>query len=212
MSALSQQSEEFRAGAALIFAKSGNLAIFAADRSIPNVMLVTKIRFSELKCRLSLFSPMTRPTCFAVFLGTSAMTNTGKFGGRWISALPLVVVFAIGSTAASAQTRIGTANSVKPEATGSIAGTLSAGSGVHQSENIHTGSSGQADLRFLDNSNLTVGPGSNVRLDKFVYDPDKGTRGVAIEASRGAFRFVTASQGKGSVSIKTPSGTLGIRG
>jgi hypothetical protein len=139
-------------------------------------------------------------------------TNTRKFGRRWISALPLVVAFAISSTAASAQTRIGTANSVKPEATGSIAGTLSAGSGVHQSENIHTGSSGQADLRFLDNSNLTVGPGSNVRLDKFVYDPNKGTRGVAIEASRGAFRFVTASQGKGSVSIKTPSGTLGIRG
>ena len=120
--------------------------------------------------------------------------------------------FALQSTAAIAQTRIGTANSVKPEATGSIAGTLSAGSGVHQSENVHTGSAGQADLRFLDNSNLTVGPGSNVRLDKFVDDPNKGTGDVAIEASRGAFRFVTGSQGKGSVRIKTPSGTLGVRG
>jgi hypothetical protein len=139
-------------------------------------------------------------------------TNTRKFGRPWISAVPLVVLFTIGSTAAGAETRIGTANSVKPEATGSIAGTLSAGSGVHQSENIHTGSSGQADLRFLDNSNLTVGPGSNVRLDKFVYDSNKGTRGVAIEASRGAFRFVSGSQGKASVSIKTPAGTLGIRG
>jgi hypothetical protein len=119
---------------------------------------------------------------------------------------------ALQSTAAIAQTRIGTANSVKPEATGSIAGTLSAGSGVHQSENVHTGSAGQADLRFLDNSNLTVGPGSNVRLDKFVYDPNKGTGDVAIEASRGAFRFVTGSQGKGTVRIKTPSGTLGVRG
>jgi hypothetical protein len=124
----------------------------------------------------------------------------------------LVLLFALQSSASIAQTRIGTANSVKPEATGSIAGTLSAGSGVHASENIHTGTSGQADLRFLDNSNLTVGPRSNVRLDKFVYDPNKGTGGVAIEASRGAFRFVTGSQGKGSVSIKTPSGTLGIRG
>jgi trimeric autotransporter adhesin len=127
-------------------------------------------------------------------------------------AVALAVLFALQSTASIAQTRIGTTNSVKPEATGSIAGTLSAGSGVHASENIHTGGSGQADLRFLDNSNLTVGPGSNVRLDKFVYDPNKGTGGVAIEASRGAFRFVTGSQGKGSVSIKTPSGTLGIRG
>jgi len=64
----------------------------------------------------------------------------------------------------------------------------------------------------LDSRNLTVGPGSNVRLDKFVYDSNKGTGSVAVEASRGAFRFVTGSQNKGSYSVKTPSGTLGIRG
>jgi len=129
-----------------------------------------------------------------------------------VPAAALATLFILQSTGSNAQTRIGTANSVKPEATGSIAGTLSAGSGVHASENVRTGSSGQADLRFLDNSNLTVGPGSSVRLDKFVYDPNKGTGGVAVEASRGAFRFVTGSQNKGSYSIKTPSGTLGIRG
>jgi len=105
-----------------------------------------------------------------------------------------------------------TAQSVKPEASGSIAGTLSAGSGVHASETVHTGSSGQADLRFLDSSNLTVGPGSSVRLDKVVYDPNKGSGSVAVEASRGAFRFVVASQNKGEFKVKTPSGTLGIRG
>ena len=127
-------------------------------------------------------------------------------------ALALAVVFALQSTASNAQTRIGTANSVKPEASGSIAGTLAAGSGVHASETVRTGSSGQAGLRFIDNSNLTVGPGSQVKLDKFVYDPNKGTGGVAIEASRGAFRYVTGSQNQGSVKIKTPSGTLGIRG
>jgi hypothetical protein len=131
---------------------------------------------------------------------------------NFIPAVGLVLLFALQSTASIAQTRIGTANSVKPEATGSIAGTLSAGSGVHASENINTGSSGQADLRFLDNSNLTVGPGSNVRLDKFVYDPNKGTGGVAIEASRGAFRFVTGPQNKGTYRVKTPFGTLGFRG
>ena len=122
------------------------------------------------------------------------------------------LLLAVTSAAANAQTRIGTARSVKPEASGSIAGTLSAGSGVHASESIRTGSSGQADLRFLDSSNLTVGPGSNVRLDKFVYDPNKGSGSVAVEASRGAFRLVTGAQNRGEVSVKTPSGTLGIRG
>ena len=122
------------------------------------------------------------------------------------------LLLAATSTVANAQARIGTASSVKPEASGSIAGTLSAGSGVHASETVRTGSSGQAGLRFVDNSNLTVGPGSQVKLDKFVYDPNKGTGGVAIEASRGAFRFATGSQSQASVKVKTPSGTLGIRG
>jgi len=139
-------------------------------------------------------------------------TITRTFGGLRISALPLVLFFAVASTVANAETRIGTAQSVKPEASGSIAGTLSAGSGVHASETVRTGSSGQAGLRFVDNSNLTVGPGSQVKLDKFVYDPNKGTGGVAIEASRGAFRFATGSQNQASVKVKTPSGTLGIRG
>ena len=139
-------------------------------------------------------------------------TITRTFGGLRISALPLVLFFAVASTVANAETRIGTAQSVKPEASGSIAGTLSAGSGVHASETVRTGSSGQAGLRFVDNSNLTVGPGSQVKLDKFVYDPNKGTGGVAIEASRGAFRFATGSQNQASAKVKTPSGTLGIRG
>jgi hypothetical protein len=136
-------------------------------------------------------------------------TNRGKISRHFISALPLVVLFGLGSTVANAQT-VGTAQSVKPDASGSISGTLSAGSGVHANETIKTGSSGQAGLQFNDKSNLSVGPSSQVRLDKFVYDPNKGTSGVAIEATRGAFRF--ASQGKGEVRIKTPSGTLGIRG
>ena len=66
-------------------------------------------------------------------------------------------------------------------------------------------------MRFLDESNLTVGPSSQVRLDKFVYDPNKGAGAVVIEGARGAFRFSTGGQNKGDVKIKTPSGTLGIR-
>ena len=127
-------------------------------------------------------------------------------------ALALAVVFTLQSSPSNAQTRIGSAHSVKPDATGSVAGTLSAGSGVHANETVRTGGSGQAGLRFIDESNLTVGPSSQVRLDKFVYDPNKGTGAVVIEGARGAFQFSTGAQNKGDIKIKTPSGTLGIRG
>jgi hypothetical protein len=139
------------------------------------------------------------------------MINKRAF--RWfsISALPLVVFFAIGSAVANAET-IGSATSVQPEASGSMGGTLSVGSGVQANETVKTGSSGKAGLQFHDQSNLTVGPSSSVRLDKFVYDPNKGTRSMAIEATRGAFRFSSGGQNGGEIKIKTPSGTLGIRG
>ena len=138
-------------------------------------------------------------------------TITTTFGRLWIPAL-LVVLFAVTSTVANAQARIGTAQSVKPDASGSVAGTLSAGSGVHANETLKTGSSGQAGLQFNDESNLSVGSSSQVRLDKFVYDPNKGTGSTAIEATRGTFRFSTGAQNKGEVKIKTPYGVIGARG
>jgi trimeric autotransporter adhesin len=127
-------------------------------------------------------------------------------------ALALAVLFALQSTASKAQTRIGSAQSVQPEASGSVGGTLAAGSGVHANETIKTGSAGQAGLQFNDQSNLSVGHSSQVRLDKFVYDPNKGTGTTVIEATRGTFRFTTGAQNKGEVKIKTPYGTLGTRG
>jgi hypothetical protein len=131
---------------------------------------------------------------------------------KWTAALALVVLFALPSTTANAQGIIGNANSVKTQAEGSIAGPLSAGSDVRASETVRTGSSGQANLRFIDHTNLSVGPSSTVRLDKFVYDPKKGSGSVAIDAMKGAFRFGTGSQNKGDYKVKTPHGTIGMRG
>ncbi|MFZ1189196.1 MAG: FecR domain-containing protein [Pseudolabrys sp.] len=129
----------------------------------------------------------------------------------WIYVLPLTVLFALLATTSQAQEAIGKAASVRPQAEGSHAGPLSGGSNVYSKETVRTGDSGQADLQFHDRSNLTVGPKSSVRLDKFVYDPNKSGGAVAIQATRGTFRFVTGSQG-GSYQIKSPYGTLGIRG
>jgi hypothetical protein len=123
--------------------------------------------------------------------------------------LVTAVVVACFSLPAHAQQRIGSATSVKPEARGSVAGQLSANSGVHANETVNTGSSGQADLQFLDNTKLSVGPTSTVRLDKFVYDPNKGTGAVTVNATRGAYRFVTGVQDSKSYQIKTPYATLG---
>ena len=134
------------------------------------------------------------------------------YNNKWTAVFVLAVLLALPATASNAQTKIGKATSVKPHAEGSIAGALSPQSDVHANETVRTGTSGVADLRFIDQSNLSVGPTSVVRLDRFVYDPNKSSGSVVIDATRGSFRFVAGSQDKRAYKVKTPYGTLGIRG
>ena len=134
------------------------------------------------------------------------------YNNKWTAVFVLAVLLALPATASNAQTKIGKATSVKPQAEGSIAGTLAPQSDVHASETVRTGDAGVADLRFIDQTNLSVGPKSSVRLDRFVYDPNKGSGSVVIDATRGSFRFVAGSQDKRAYKVKTPYGTFGIRG
>jgi hypothetical protein len=131
----------------------------------------------------------------------------------WISALFLAVPFLLHATASNAQS-IGNATSVRPQAEGNHGGrrTLSGGSDVYSRETVRTGDSGTANLRFKDSTSLGVGPKSSVLLDKFVYDPNRSAASVTLRAARGSFRFVTGSQRGGAYQIKTPYGTLGVRG
>jgi hypothetical protein len=144
-------------------------------------------------------------------LGSHNPTSNVGQHCKWALGLLVLGLFALQSTASHSQEAIGSATSVKPQAEANTR-TLSGGTTVYSKELIHTGDAGVADLRFHDNSNLSVGPKSSVRLDKFVYDPNKSAGSVAVEATRGSFRFVTGSQSKGSFQVKTPYGTLGIRG
>ena len=148
-------------------------------------------------------------------LSTLIIGAWNMYGRNWTPALLLAVVFALQAAVTNAQEAIGKATSVRPQAEGIHSGgtrTLSGGADVYSKETVRTGDTGQADLRFLDSSNLNVGPKSTVRLDKFVYDPNKSAGAVAVQATRGSFRFVTGSQSGGSYQIKTPYGTLGVRG
>jgi FecR protein len=131
---------------------------------------------------------------------------------KWTFALLVMVLLAIQSAASWAETRIGVAASTKPNADGVVGASsqsLSAGSEVFANETVRTGNLGQADLVFLDQTNLTVGPTSEVLLDKFVYDQPGSKGNVVFQATRGAFRFVTGTQDHRAYAINTPYGSLG---
>ena len=118
----------------------------------------------------------------------------------------------------AAQERVGVDSAVNPQATGSPPGgaarSLVIGQEVLFNERLATGSAGQAQVLFLDESALTIGPNSDVVVDQYVYDPKAAAGKLALNASRGVLRFVGGklSKADNAVTLSTPSGTLGIRG
>ena len=91
---------------------------------------------------------------------------------------------------------------------GTVFQMLAPGSELHASQTVRTGDAGKADLGFVDRTNLTVGPTSEVVLDKFVYDPVGNKGKVVLQATRGAFRFVTGTKITAPTSSIRPMGRL----
>ena len=49
---------------------------------------------------------------------------------------------------------------------------------------LNTDAQGRTNLRFLDQSTLDIGPGSDVKIDRFVYNPNRTTAGASISLVR----------------------------
>ncbi len=91
--------------------------------------------------------------------------------------------------------------------------TLKVGIDVFANERIQTTANDRAHLLFLDGSSLTVGPNSDLLIDKFVFDPDTGKGELAVSATKGIFRLVGGKITKSNeATIKVGTSTIGIRG
>jgi hypothetical protein len=120
-----------------------------------------------------------------------------------------------GVSTASAEPKIGSAVTTKNQVDGvTERGThrISQGTEVYLNELVRTGTAGMAQLLFADHTNLSVAPITEIRLDKFVYDPNAKSGNVVLVAVEGAFRFITGRLPSHNYSIATPFATLGIRG
>jgi len=130
----------------------------------------------------------------------------------------LVLLPAAAPGVAGAQERVGVASAVNPNATGEppdqAARTLVLGNEIVFNETIRTQTDGQTQIVFLDRSSLSVGPASEVVIDKFVYDRGAGTGQLVASVGKGLFRYVggVLSKNPDAVTIRTPTATIGVRG
>jgi len=81
-----------------------------------------------------------------------------------------------------------------------------------QNEMIVTQENSASRMIFKDDSQLSIGPIAQVKLDTFVYNPNPTASGVAISFVKGAFRFTSGHFGKENYSIQTPAATIALRG
>jgi FecR protein len=132
-------------------------------------------------------------------------------------AVPCSCVFAatvFGHDPVLAET-VGTAISIKTKVAAEQTGAqrvLTVGAGVAQDEMIQTDDSGNAQLKFVDETLLVIGPSSSIKLDKILFAPNRKAKMFVLEAVAGAFRFASGKSSHSAYEIHTPIATIGVRG
>src|SRR3954471_13900473 len=112
-----------------------------------------------------------------------------------LSALSMALCLAgLLSKANAADERIGvaavvrnTVSQLEPQVT-----RIAKGDEVVRNEVVRTAADSDARLVFRDDTNLSLGPNSTLKLDRTVFDDPKAGD-IVIKLTSGAFRFVTGS-------------------
>lgn len=132
---------------------------------------------------------------------------------RGMAAVGLSIV--LGLVALPAMAASGTALGVKPQAEADTSGAsrvLTVGADIFIGDKVNTGPQGQVQIKFSDKTELVVGPNSSLLIEDYLLREDQSAGKFAINALSGTFRFATGGAPKDRYIIKTPTGTIGVRG
>lgn len=131
----------------------------------------------------------------------------------------LAAILLLAPLAAAAPMNIGVASAVRGDvkaiAPGAAGRVVETGKPVYSHDKVTTGPEGKLQVLLLDQTSFTMGANSEMELDEFVFDPATNAGKVSAKIAKGAFRFVTgkiARRDPASMQVKTPVGTIGIRG
>ncbi len=83
---------------------------------------------------------------------------------------------------------------------------------VQQGDAVRTKSQSRAQIRFMDDTVLTLAPESRVAIDEYTYDPGKSQRQATVEVFRGMVHFLVSKilqTEKPDFIMKTHTGVLG---
>lgn len=89
---------------------------------------------------------------------------------------------------------------------------LSVGDTVMTGDVVSTGTNGRVQLQFPDETRIVVGPKSQLKIQKLLFRKDNTARRFRLRAVSGTFRMLTGNSPKRAYSVRTPTGSMAVRG
>ncbi len=80
---------------------------------------------------------------------------------------------------------------------------------------LQTSADGRLGAILQDGTRISLGPNTEMKIDRFVYQPVDGKFGLLLRLSRGLLAYISGGIARfspESVSVETPVGVLGLRG
>jgi hypothetical protein len=86
---------------------------------------------------------------------------------------------------------------------------------VFPADAVRTGTGGRVAITLRDDTRISIGPNSEVRLTAFEFAPSEGRFALSLRVARGLLAYVSGRIAKlspESARLETPSALVGIRG
>ena len=84
---------------------------------------------------------------------------------------------------------------------------------IYRGDVIQTGPDGNLGVAFADGSSFSVSPNARMEVNEFVYNPHGHFNSSLMSLTKGTFTFIAGGIAQtGDMAVKTPVGTMGIRG
>ena len=86
---------------------------------------------------------------------------------------------------------------------------------VFQSDGLRTGADGKIGVTLNDDTRMSLGPNSELKLERFMYAPAESGFSLVVKFVRGAATYVSGRIAKispDSIRLETPAAIIGVRG
>src|SRR5262245_32399715 len=86
---------------------------------------------------------------------------------------------------------------------------------VFEGDGLRTAADGRIGVTLNDETRMSLGPDSEIRINQFQYSPAEGRLGFVLGIVRGVVSYVSGRIAKlapDSIRLETPSAIVGIRG